>query len=141
MQSFEYREMVRFFMLVTALAVAVGCNHGPAMAPVSGKVVYKGEPLKHGNVLFQPSAGPPAKGEIGPDGSFTLSTFKKNDGAIVGTHRVQVICAAPPTKPVNPNEEVPAAKSLIPEKYTNYATSGITVEVVKGGGPYIIELK
>ena len=124
-----------------ASAIFAGCKRGPELVPVSGKVTYKGQPLKHGNILFQPSAGPPAKGEIGPDGSFTLSTLKNNDGAVIGKHRVQVICTAPPAKPANPDEETPSAKSLIPEKYSNYATSEITVEVVKGGGPYLIELK
>lgn len=122
-------------------AVCAGCNRGPELAPVSGKVTYKGEPLKHGNILFQPFTGPPAKGEIGSDGSFTLSTIKNNDGAVIGKHRVQVICTAPQAKPANPDEEIPSAKSLIPEKYSNYVTSEIAVEVVKGGGPYLIELK
>ncbi len=138
--------MIQPWMQIVLLSAAVsvvvgGCNRGPAMAPVSGKVTYKGQPLKHGNVLFQPSVGPPAKGEIGPDGSYTLSTYKKNDGAVLGKHRVQVICVDPRAKPANPDEETPSAKSLIPEKYSNYVTSEITVEVVKGGGPYPIDLK
>ncbi len=128
-------------ILVIVSAILAGCSRGPELAPASGKVTYKGQPLKHGNILFQPSAGPPAKGEIGPDGSFSLSTFKNNDGAVIGKHRVQVICTAPQAKPANPDEEVPSAKSLIPEKYSNYVTSEITVDVVKGGGPYLIELK
>lgn len=126
---------------VVVSAVFAGCNRGPAMAPVSGKVTYKGQPLKHGNILFQPSVGPPAKGEIGPDGSFTLSTYKKNDGAVLGKHRVQVICVDPQAKPANPDEETPSARSLIPDKYSNYVTSEITVEVAMGGGPYAIDLK
>lgn len=128
-------------MSLVVSAVFGGCNRGPEMAPVSGKVTYKGQPLKHGNILFQPSIGPPAKGEIGPDGTFSLSTFKTNDGAVIGKHRVQVICVDPQAKPANPDEETPSAKSLIPEKYSNYATSEITVDVVKGGGPYSIDLK
>ncbi len=139
------RMRTQFWMLIVVSVVVsgviAGCKRGPDLAIVSGKVTYKGQPLKHGNILFQPSVGPPAKGEIGPDGSFTLSTLKNKDGAVIGKHRVQVICTAPPAKPANPDEEIPSAKSLIPEKYSNYATSEISVEVVKGGGPYLIDLK
>jgi hypothetical protein len=48
-------------------------------------------------VTFTPSGGPEgssghiATGQIGPDGSYTLTTFNTGDGAILGTHKATVV--------------------------------------------------
>src|SRR3954464_3770610 len=77
-----------------------GCGGGPSdkpkVAPVSGKVTQKGKPLTTGDVLFTPSGGPDgaagqvATGQIGPDGTYRLTTFNTGDGAVLGTHKVTV---------------------------------------------------
>jgi len=122
--------------VLAALAIA-GCGGSRLKTvPVEGKLAYKGEALKFGSVLFQPEHGPPARGEIQPDGTFRLSTFGTNDGAVLGTHRVQIACNEsqdPNAPPPNPDVEVARGESLIPEKYSNYATSGITFEVEDEG--------
>src|SRR6476469_2683029 len=65
------------------LVVLAGCNRGPKMTSVTGKVIYNGHPLEFGVVMFQPPSGQPAQGQIQPDGTFTLSTYRLNDGAVV----------------------------------------------------------
>jgi hypothetical protein len=74
------------------LIVAAGCGSGPAMSPVSGRVVYPdGTPLNSGVVEFAPEdGGPVARGTIRPDGTFTLRTGER-DGAAAGTHKVAVV--------------------------------------------------
>ena len=62
--------------LLLVAAVVAGCNHGPKMAPVTGKVLYNGKPLTFGVITFQPPSGQPAQGDIQSDGAFTLSTYK-----------------------------------------------------------------
>ena len=43
-------------------ATLVGCgNQDRPLAPVSGQVLYKGEPLTFGSVTFQPAGGQPAR--------------------------------------------------------------------------------
>jgi len=129
--------------MALALVVAGGCRKGMPTVPVSGKVTYKGQPLKFGSVLFQPEVGPTARGAIQPDGTFTLSTDGK-DGAVVGKHRVEIKCATtqdPSAPPPNRNTEQPAGKSLIPERYTSYGTSGFEVEVKSGMEPVPLDLK
>lgn len=80
---------------VTMLLSAAGCG-GRDMAQVHGRVTFDGQPVTSGVVIFSPVPGnnqtEPGKsstGDIQPDGSFQLSTYKLHDGAIVGHHRVR----------------------------------------------------
>ncbi|WP_165072933.1 hypothetical protein [Paludisphaera rhizosphaerae] len=127
--------MRRFCRSVVALALSlifVGCGDssstppGGMTVPVKGIVTYKGKPLAQGTVVFEPDAGREAQGEVGPDGSFTLSTFAKDDGAVPGSHRVAV-------KNIS--------KSVLPLKYQNLASSGIEVVVSAEKGAYTVDLK
>src|SRR5262245_18383658 len=73
-----------------------GCGadaNRPQDAPVSGKVTHKGKLLTAGDVVFTPTGGAAshiATGQIGPDGSYRLTTFNTGDGAVLGTHKVTV---------------------------------------------------
>lgn len=79
------------FALALLLAAA-GCGRSPLpVAPVTGRVTVAGKPVTTGAVWFYPStAGRPAIGQIGPDGRYTLATFTRADGALLGEHRVVV---------------------------------------------------
>ncbi len=80
-------------------ATVAGCNRSPyELAPVHGTVTVEGTPLFQGKVLFSPIAkgdnvnpGRPAFGKLQSDGTYRLTTFKKNDGAVVGEHWVTII--------------------------------------------------
>jgi hypothetical protein len=89
----------RVFLIAIAFAAVLvpGCG-GPKMAPVKGRVVFNGQPVKEAAVTFSPTgagnqldAGKPGTGFTDEDGNFVLSTFKNYDGAIVGTHSVNVV--------------------------------------------------
>lgn len=69
------------------------------MGTASGSCTCNGEPMTAGLLVFTPirdpeahgkklELGKPAHGMIQRDGSFTLSTFGKEDGAVIGKHRV-----------------------------------------------------
>ena len=127
---------------IACLMPAAGCNRRPGVMPVSGRVTFDGKPLGFGSVMIQPTAGPAARGTIGTDGSFTVSTFAPGDGAIIGPATVRVACyeqQRPGTPP--PAGELAIGKSLIPEKYTQFATSGIAVTIATGMEPLKIELR
>lgn len=99
---------------------------GAATLPVKGKVFYRGRPLTRGTITFEPDgAGKEAFGTVGPDGTFVMSTYRKDDGAVLGNHRVSVSNAG---------------KSL-PLKFASPAASGVEVEVREGKTDYTIELK
>ncbi|MEA1950112.1 MAG: hypothetical protein U9N87_01920 [Planctomycetota bacterium] len=127
------------------LLSASGCGDGKLpLGKVEGKVLYKGQPLKFGAVLFQPLEGPPAKGRIQSDGTFVLGTYTDSDGAVLGRHQVQVRCFTsqdPNAPPANANTEASLGKSLIPIKYVRYQTSGLREEVAENNEPVVIELK
>jgi hypothetical protein len=124
--------------LCFALAVA-GCgSDGPTVVPIRGEVLYQDAPLKdvpQGLVRYLPkenSQGRQASGRIQPDGSFVLTTFKGGDGVVPGEY--DIVVSAYTTRPELTREQVEATRGvglekprlLIPEKYTEPGTSGLT---------------
>jgi hypothetical protein len=110
--------------------------------PVSGKVLYNGQPLKFGTVAFQPPRGQYASGDIQSDGTFELSTYRPNDGAVAGTHQVRITCyeSQRPNAVKAPGEQT-LGKALIPTKYTIFGQSGLTAEVKEGSTePFVFHL-
>jgi hypothetical protein len=111
------------------LLLLAGCGKTtPQTAPVNGKVTLNGQPLTSGTVITIPEAGRGARGVIGADGSFALQTYEKNDGAIIGRHRVGVVALMVAGK----GPEGGFGKSLIPARYSNPESSGLSVEVESG---------
>ena len=114
------------------------------VTPVEGKVLYQGKPLEFGSVLFQPAKGPLAQGEIASDGTFRLSTYSENDGAVAGNHHVQIVCCEyqrPGSELALSGEPVPG-QSFIPQKYNYAHSSGLTATVkLDGNTPFIFDLQ
>lgn len=86
-------------LTLLGLVLVAGCGEttpsaptGP-LHPVSGKVLLApNQPLSEGELSFQPTGetGRVARGQIGPDGSFTLKTPDLGDGALEGEYDVHV---------------------------------------------------
>src|SRR5262245_54558099 len=115
-------------VLVLLLALSAGCgDNRPKTAVVRGTVNYKGKPVPNGTVSFVPSSGPKATGEIGPDGSYQLTTFRKGDGAVLGEHKVVIVAM----QKNDPNIEAftPLPPPIVPTKYTSLATTDLKAEV------------
>lgn len=128
------------------LSLLAGCGDGrPERVPVTGRVTYQGEPVTNGTIYFWPDDGPQARGNIAPDGSYRLRTFEKSDGAVLGRHTVtieakEVTAAGPEPQSMeeefelfsDPNTEAlpaPRVRWLVPERYADRSTSGLTAEV------------
>jgi hypothetical protein len=76
------------------LALLFGCgDSGPKLYPVKGIVSRGGKPVANATVWFHPEQtdGRAAYGLLQTDGSFQLTTFKTNDGAMAGQYRVLVV--------------------------------------------------
>ena len=90
------RRLVLLFAVVALLPC--GCG-GPAMAPVKGRVMFNGKPVKEAAITFAPipksdadkEPGKPATGFTDEEGYYELSTYKPLDGALVGEHKVTVV--------------------------------------------------
>lgn len=123
---------------------ASGCGSGKLdVAPVKGKVTHNKKPLQFGSVVFQSEKGLPATGQIQPDGTYTLTTYASGDGAVVGSHKVQITCTDTQKPGFTPpaGQELPVGKSLIPTKYNQADTSGLTAEVKSGPNQIDFDLK
>jgi hypothetical protein len=125
-----------------AIAVAIiaiaGCSgvKTPPVGQVGGVVTLDGQPLTKGQVQFVPDSSKGTKGRmavglIGADGRFALTAFKPGDGALVGFHKVVIICEEE-MPAFDPKSPPPPPKSLIPIRYTDANTSGFTAEVKSG---------
>ena len=136
-------------------AVAAGCG-GPRLGKVAGKVTVGGKPVTTGTIMFTPDEGPSAVGAIQPDGSYTLTTLKPGDGAVVGTHRVTIEAtsvgpgsladpasfeeelklAGQPTKVIVPGK----VERLVPDKYSQLSTTDLTAKVATGANQLDFDL-
>jgi hypothetical protein len=121
-----------------------GSTGGPKLVPVTGVVTYKGQPVPGARVMFLGDGSkPPSIGVTGTDGKFSLASMT-GAGAVPGTHMVAVEKEGAKTDaPIvqtmdeamldyQKQQQAPPAKvepSLIPTKYTNAQTSGLTFEV------------
>lgn len=125
-----------------SLTFVTGCGKsGPPMGRVSGKVTYQGNPVPNATVTFLPAGegGQAAIGITDSAGNYQLSTFGRNDGALVGTHRANIVARAAYEGKIPEGageallEELQVqGKPLIPQRYFNTETSGLTFDV-KGG--------
>lgn len=132
----------RHGLWLLGLAACWGCSRGGELptAPVTGKVTYKGKPVPSGTVMFVPEKGPAATGEIAKDGTYTLSTYSKNDGAVLGKHKIAITALADMGDRL-PEEQSPLPPPLIPDKYLNQDTSGLTAEIKEGPNTVDLDLK
>jgi hypothetical protein len=112
---------ILLLLLASASLAIPGCGDGrPVRVPVSGKVLIDGQPVTKGSIQFHEDDGRPARGSIGSDGSFTLTTFDEGDGCTPGNHRVSVIsCDEPPGM----------RRWFIPKRYSKPEESGIVTSI------------
>ncbi len=136
----RFRRVAAAVAAALSLAVLAGCGEGfPDTVRVRGKVTYQGEPLSEGTIAFHP-AGPrgeqlyrPAVGVIA-DGAYQLQSFRHGDGVMPGEYAVVIESyeggptAEDPDRPQN---------WLIPRKYGNPATSGLTATIPAGASGWL----
>jgi hypothetical protein len=122
------------------LMAAAGCSSGkPARVPVHGKVSFRGAALRCGTVVFTPDVsrgheGSLARGDIGPDGSYSLRT-DTGYGALPGWYRVTVLAVEMPARPAG--QAYPVPRSLLPEKYRDPDQAGLVREIKANGDNHI----
>jgi hypothetical protein len=121
-----------------------GCGSGPAvpLGFVAGTVTCQGKPLNHGSVTFMPETGGyglPSTGDIAADGSFEMRTGV-HKGVPLGKYVVTVLCHEKSSDKQS-RDIYAKPKSLIPEKYSAAARSGLRFEVKAGNNRYNISLE
>lgn len=110
-----------------------------ARTPVSGILTLKGTPVEGAIVTLHPTqGGSAATGRTDAAGKFVLGTFSADDGAVPASYNVSVVkldatASGPQPEPgepgYNPDPKPVVPKHLLPEKYSNFAKSGLKQDV------------
>jgi hypothetical protein len=138
-------ELLRGNVLLFAIAClfSTGCTKSeiPETIPVRGVITYQGKPVPKGSITFDPmqieEGRPhrPAVSFIEKDGSYSLSTFRKKDGAVPGTYKVWILSSKLELIQYSRPQDI---EWLIPEKYTQSKLSGLTAEVPANRGKTVV---
>ena len=141
--------MLVWLPALLAVLTVVGCgSSGPATVPVTGTILLDGNPVEGATVMFIPTeGGRMATGTTDASGQFTLTTFEKGDGAIIGSNKVAVSLRKVTGEflddegQVDPDDPRNTVEWVVPMKYCIADTSGLTCEVAKGMEPPTFDLK
>lgn len=128
--------------LALLVALLAGCNRGPNLVKVTGKITLNGKPLEGAAVLFHPqSGGRPASGQTDATGRFRLTTIREDDGAAPGQHTVTVALTRM-SRQIQEGEswDESAVEYIVPARYGTPHTSGLSVHVVRGMAPVDLSL-
>ncbi len=142
---------IRYLLLSV---IFCGCGGGTFRTlPVEGHVTLDGKPVDKARVAFMPMAGQsaPAGGVTDYQGKFQLNTIEgplAHRGALPG--RYHVIITKPSAAAIAIEEaaltgetvaSLPPLEWLIPEKYSQAETSGLSATVEPGMKPLVFELQ
>jgi hypothetical protein len=156
MARFSFSSILLLVCAALGALTLVGCGPGgPKTNPVTGKVTVDGQAVKNCMITFQPvdSANQVASGQIADDGTYTLRTgVTGTPGAMAGKYKVVL---TPQMAPVVEGEDPAYMKSgtdptkdpalqksdVVPQEYTNVATTPKEVEVTSGDNTINIEIQ
>ncbi len=120
------------------------CGDGkPRRVPVNGTVLYNGQPLPGGDVVFVPAdlnTGFRARGKADAEGQFSLTTFSEGDGAIPGEYKVTVFAYRPRDPKLDADMIAPRVGfPAVPKKYFDHQTTDLTATV--NDEPTVVQLQ
>ena len=125
----DSRTQIRLLLIAVGVVACAGCSRGPALGKVSGKLTYKGQPVKYAAVEFNPiGVGKGSLGWTDEQGEYNADYTLSRQGALLGKHRVTVR-----VYPAEGEEPIP-----VPAKYG--AQSEFVFEVQRGRNRLDIEL-
>lgn len=148
--------------LALVLIATVGCSSKPKdqpnLAPVSGRVTFKGKPVEGATVAFHGAKSPrAASGRTDGDGRYKLTMFNTNDGAVLGENVVTIMKVNSATQQTTAisidtggdaytkamNSAAAGAKSdsELPEKYGSKDQSGLSRTVAEGNNEFNFDLE
>jgi hypothetical protein len=136
-------------MMIVGCAALHGCARGPELAKLSGTVTFEGKPLPKATMVFEGAGVRPATVRVENGAIVEATTFKEGDGVPVGPHKVAVSATteaasavvADPGSGQAPVENYMSGKSLIPARYNDPATSGLTADIKPGDNRVDFKLK
>ena len=134
-----------FLLIPLCFVLFVGCSRGPVCYVVEGTITFKDAPLSGANVTFVPvdpdKGAVFANGRTDENGRFTLTAAQfgvPGKGTTAGEYQVTVVRNEdqPSSYEQSDYGPIPLYKSLIPSRYVNPTTSGLTAVVEKKKNTY-----
>jgi hypothetical protein len=122
-----------FLLGLTFGLASCGRSDRPVVNPVTGKVLYRGEPAEGAQVTLVPleNSDPDARrpgAMVRSDGSFRLSTYASYDGALAGRYAVTILYRSPDKKVDDEN----MGPDLLKGRYADPGTTPLKIEISKG---------
>ena len=129
------------------VAVLVGCGSGQIPThPVNGKVVFSdGSHPMFGTVEFYNEEHRiNARGKIDRNGTFTVTTYEPDDGAVAGDHKIVIIQIVS-----EPTSQFAKAKApfvhnhgdIVSTKYLDYRTSDLSCSIDEGENEVVLTVE
>jgi hypothetical protein len=124
-------------LLAACLTGCAGADAGPATAPVKGTVTLDGQPVANATVAFTPAdstTAAPAQAASDDAGNFEVtSMFEQGKvtkpGMLPGSYKISVTKLEGPP----PDAQLTRApKNVLPARYADPATSGLSAAVAAG---------
>jgi hypothetical protein len=140
-----------------------GCgpkDNNPETFAVTGTLTYQSKAIEGADIVFVPDSpnALAAFGKTDSNGKYSLRTFKENDGAVPGGYKIKVTkleslqqkgsdfvakdseAEAEIYRPED-GDVVKVPKNLLPKKYSDHNTSGLSHSVANGPSTFDINLK
>jgi hypothetical protein len=118
-------------LVLALLGMQAGCG-GVKLAPVSGRVTYKGKPVKSGRVMFLSTNGVSGTGEFDGDGRYQLKAAVGENTVMVESRGLGKPLAKSSPEGGPGYVKTAPGRLLIPERYFSPMNSGLKF-TVQGG--------
>ncbi len=137
------RPLAACVLAAACCLLSTGCSDQQKTYPVRGIVRFPdGKLLQEGTIEFSTGSDGKAltaRGQIAPDGSYTLGTFTLDDGAVEGVHRAVVISDYEIGNGVERPDMV--ERSRLHPKHRDFRTSGLEYTVKPTANEILIEVE
>src|SRR4051812_47169973 len=134
MTSNSCRMVARWTCLAGLVVALVSAGCAPGSGSVKGKVLFRGQPLTTGTVVFYDAANNAPSSPISSDGSFAISKVA------TGKARIAVVMPMPIALPGEAKAVSLRQVSPVPTKYADPEQSGLTCEVTGGNQTHDLQL-
>lgn len=140
------RASTLFSSAVFCLVLFSGCNSGPPLpktVPAEGVVTLDGATVADATITFIADTGTyNASAVTDKQGKFAMRAFEEKTGAVPGSYKVAINKTIVEGREGKGGESDVNLKQGLPMKYSNFLTSGITIQLGETGDKNIkYELK
>lgn len=130
-RSTRVTRAVQPLLLFLFCALFAGCGDSRGRVPVTGRVLFDGQPLESGSVRLGGDQGAAGVGQI-VNGAFSLNENASQKGVLPGKYEVLISSWVEERGSVRPNGSFSPGITRIPLIYLDPAKSGLTAEVKSG---------